>query len=244
MKTIFVVFILFLSFAFVPNRVNDGLKYKVQKLKELPKIDAVWDKVPWRNIDPITIGNYMGDKPDHFPFTQAKMAYDNSAIYIIFRVEDQYVKAANKKNQGPVCRDSCVEFFFSPGENSNKGYLNLEMNCGGTMLFNFQETPKSKKILIAEEDLQQIEVAHTLPKIIENEIAAKTTWIVEYRIPFVVLKKYMDFSTPEGNTVWRANFYKCADSTSHPHWLTWSPVDYARPNFHLPEYFGILVFQD
>jgi len=42
---------------------------------------------------------------------------------------------------------------------------------------------------------------------------------------------------------WRANFYKCADSTSHPHWLTWSPVDHPTPHFHLPAFFGTLEFE-
>jgi hypothetical protein len=40
-----------------------------------------------------------------------------------------------------------------------------------------------------------------------------------------------------------ANFYKCADQTSHPHWLTWASVDYPQPKFHLPEFFGRLVFE-
>ena len=243
MKTLFIFLVFLITQSFTLNHSDTNSKYKVQKLKGPPKIDAVWDKMPWREIEPITIDNYMGDKPEHIPFTQVKMAYDNLAIYIIFRVEDQYIKAVNKKNQGPVCRDSCVEFFFSPEKNSKNGYLNLEMNCGGVMLFHFQETPSSEKTVLTENDLQQIETAHTLPRIIENEITEKTTWCVEYRIPFSMLKKYMTFDTPKANTIWRANFYKCADRTSHPHWLTWAPVDYSRPNFHLPQYFGVLEFQ-
>lgn len=243
MKNIYVVLLFLLTQCYVPNQADVTLEYKIQKLSNPPKIDAVWDKLPWNEIEPITIGNYMGDKPEHFPFTQAKMAYDNTAIYIIFRVEDQYIKAVNERNQGPVYQDSCVEFFFSPESDSKNGYFNIEMNCGGVMLFHFQESASSEKTILSEDDLQQIEVAHTLPRIIKNEITDKTTWSVEYRIPFSMLKKYMSFSTPEMNSVWRANFYKCADKTSHPHWLTWAPVDNATPNFHMPEYFGVLEFQ-
>ena len=43
---------------------------------------------------------------------------------------------------------------------------------------------------------------------------------------------------------WRANFYKCADRTSHPHCLTWAPVDFPVPNFHLPRSFGVLEFEE
>ncbi len=243
MKTVLLLIVLFITTSFVPVNKETFSVYKVQKLTAPPKIDAVWDKAPWKRIVAIPITNYMGDKPEHLPFTQAKMAYDNSAIYIIFRVEDQYIKAVHSKNQEMVCRDSCVEFFFTPDNKSNKGYFNLEMNCGGVFLFNFQKSAKSGRIYIADEDIEQIEVAHTLPKLIENEITEKTTWVVEYRIPFSVLKKYYNFSEPQNGTVWRANFYKCADRTSHPHWLTWAPVNSPRPNFHLPEYFGVIEFQ-
>ena len=42
---------------------------------------------------------------------------------------------------------------------------------------------------------------------------------------------------------WRANFYKCADHTSHPHWLSWSVIGSGKFEFHVPEYFGTLEFK-
>ena len=76
-----------------------------------------------------------------------------------------------------------------------------------------------------------------------SELKEKTTWVVEYRIPFSILKEYHAFSNPGEASVWRANFYKCADESSHPHWITWSPIDNPTPDFHLPDYFGKLVFE-
>lgn len=219
------------------------LKYKVHRTGVQPVINAEWDKLPWTEIEPLQMQYYMGDVPEHFPFTQAKMTYDDLAVYLIFRVEDRYVKAVHQNNQDPVYFDSCVEFFFSPGESAQKGYFNLEMNCGGTMLFHHQEKPRTNRTLISEEHIQQIEVAHSLPDIVDPEIENDTTWTVEYRIPFSVLTNYHALTNPDAGTVWRANFYKCADQTSHPHWLTWAPIDSPKPDFHLPEYFGILEFQ-
>jgi len=243
MKVIVVLLIHLLVQMCTDNQTDMASKYKVKKLSEQPEINAVWDKMPWSGIEPLLIKNYMGDKPEHFPFTQAKMAYDNTAVYVIFRVEDRYVKAVADKNQGPVYLDSCVEFFFSPENGINEGYFNLELNCGGTMLFHHQMEPRKEQTHISEQHIQQMEVAHTQPKIVDPEIEQETTWVVEYRIPFSVLSDYHAFPKPEAGSVWRANFYKCADKTSHPHWLTWSPIDFPRPNFHLPEYFGILEFQ-
>ncbi|MCK7536290.1 MAG: carbohydrate-binding family 9-like protein [Marinilabiliales bacterium] len=37
----------------------------------------------------------------------------------------------------------------------------------------------------------------------------------------------------------RANFYKCGDKLSNPHFVTWNPVGTEKPDYHRPEYFGI-----
>ena len=243
MKVIVVLVMHLLVQSCTGNQKDMDSKYKVRKISEQPEINAVWDKLPWSGIEPLELKNHMGDKPVHFPFTQAKVAYDNTAIYVIFRVEDQYVRAVADKNQGPVYMDSCVEFFFTPGREIKKGYFNLEMNCGGTMLFHHQMKPRTDQTLLSEDHIGQVEVAHTLPKIVDPEIEEPTTWVVEYRIPFSVLGDYHSFSIPEAGTVWKANFYKCADKTSHPHWLTWARVDRPQPDFHRKEFFGTIEFE-
>ena len=44
----------------------------------------------------------------------------------------------------------------------------------------------------------------------------------------------------EAGTVLRANFYKCGDELSVPHFLSWNPIEVSQPDFHRPEYFGEL----
>lgn len=214
----------------------------IPRLQQAVEINAVWDKQPWSGIQAIELSNYMGDYPKHFPHVFVKIAYDTDALYVIFRVRDQYVLAVTQDYQGSVYQDSCVEFFFTPFAEVSPGYFNLEMNCGGTALFNFQKQPRTDVIKIERRDFEQIAVAHTLPKIVTPEIQDTLTWIVEYRMPYSILRKYTNVTIPEEGTQWRGNFYKCADNSSFPHWLTWSSVDYDRPNFHLPDYFGDLVF--
>ena len=76
----------------------------------------------------------------------------------------------------------------------------------------------------------------------EPEIAEPTTWCVEFRIPLSLLEGQTTVTKPGPGVSWRANFYKCGDKTSHPHWLTWAPVGFPKPHFHLPEFFGTLEF--
>jgi hypothetical protein len=41
----------------------------------------------------------------------------------------------------------------------------------------------------------------------------------------------------------RANFYKCADNTRIPHYVSWNPIEVASPDFHRPEFFGELLLE-
>lgn len=215
---------------------------RLKRLITPPVIDAKWDKMPWKAIPSERIQNYMGKMPKHWPDTQVKIAYDDTAIYLIFRVKDQYVRAVADGYQSSVCKDSCVEFFFTPGEDLSNGYFNFEMNCGGTTLFAFHPATGNDVVGIPESEYKKIRIAHSLPEIVEPEIETPVTWTVEYGIPFDILKKYCTVTDSKPGVSWRANFYKCADHTSHPHWLTWSPIDFPTPKFHLPEFFGVLEF--
>jgi hypothetical protein len=217
--------------------------YEVQRVAEPVTIDANWDKAVWRNIEPIEINRHMGAKPEHRPRTHAKVVYDDENLYVIFRVEDRYVRAVAQENQGRVWEDSCVEFFFTPGPDRAIGYMNLEMNCGGTFLFHAHATePRGDDV--TDEDCARLEVARTVPtKLVEPEIDEPLTWSVEYRLPIDVIAKQFDITRPAPGVVWRANFYKCGDKTSHPHWLTWSIIDGPKLGFHQPEFFGVLVFR-
>ncbi len=109
------------------------------------------------------------------------------------------------------------------------------------MLFHFRLNDGVTKI--PKSDCDRIAKTHSLPRIIDPEIQEAVTWTVGYSIPIDLLRRYCEVSTPKPHAVWRANFYKLANDTSHPHWLTWAPVDYPEPKFHVPESFGVLEFE-
>ena len=217
--------------------------YKVKKALKSFDLKSGWNNGQWAQAEVLELKNYMGSKPEHFPKTQVKLLYDANNIYIFFRVEDQYVRAAAQKLHDPVCKDSCVEFFFTPGEDISKGYFNVEINCGGTLLMYHQIARRENAIQIAEQDCQRIKIYTSMPKKVEPEIKEPTIWTVQYSLPFEILGKYAKVIAPAANIKWRANFYKCADATSHPHWLTWSKVNRPSPDFHVPECFGVLSFE-
>ncbi|MDA0660674.1 MAG: carbohydrate-binding family 9-like protein [Planctomycetota bacterium] len=219
--------------------------YRVQRRTGPVTVDGNWDNARWRDVPCAELTRYMGKKPDHFPRTQVKLQYDDEALYVIFRVEDRYVRAIAVNNNDAVCTDSCVEFFFSPVSDIAKGYYNLEMNCGGTMLFHCQTASQVNQTPIRTEDIAKIQVVPSLPKRVEPELTEPTTWTVEYRLPFAAFVHYFPepIVLPAPGAIWHANFYKIGDHTSHPHWLTWAHVDVPQPDFHRPEFFGKLQFE-
>lgn len=216
--------------------------YSVKRLRQPFKVDSDWNKGPWKDIEPLLVSQYMGDEPTLKPRVQAKVAYDEQAVYVIFKVADRYVKSTRTEYQDPVYKDSAVEFFFSPSGDSSNGYFNLEVNCGGTALFRFKSKDK-EKTPIPQSVFKHVQIAHSLPKTVDPEIQDQVTWTLEIRLPIHILEPYYDISHPESGAKWRANFYKIADESSHPHYLTWSKVVHPKPNFHLPEYFGTLIFE-
>jgi hypothetical protein len=184
----------------------------------------------------------MGKKPLHFPRTQVKIGYTLEAIYLMFKVADRYVISKHRTDQSDVYKDSCVEFFFTPGADISRGYFNLEINCTGNLLFHFQTRPRKEKVIVSREDCAAIERSTSMPGGKVPESQPPITWYAGCRIPFELLEKYTSITRPSPGITWQGNFHKCADLSSHPHWLTWSQIHHPVPDFHRPRDFGILRF--
>jgi hypothetical protein len=219
-----------------------GSIYQVKKLKGSLNIDGNWDKAQWKRAKSISMTKAMGKLPAFIPQTEAKMMYDDANVYVIFRVKDRYVRSVVQEYNGNVSSDSCVEFFFSPDANTPLKYFNLEVNAGGTPLIFYVTEPWTGFVKLQPDEIKEIEIAHSLPSRVDPEIKEPVTWTIEYRIPLSLLRKYSNVSQPGPGVKWKANFYKTASKNSNPHYLTWSFVDHPKPNFHLPQFFGTLIF--
>lgn len=235
------IMVVVLSFS-AGNKVEEPLAvYSVHRLHGTMKIDGNWNKPQWSTADSLSISNYMGPYPGFWPVTHAKMLYDDEALYIIFRVYDRFAGSVVQEPNGPVSGDACVEFFFAPDTRFPSDYFNMEINAGGTPLMRFNGREKKNPFTAA--DFAAIEIAHSLPAIVNPPIEEEVTWTIEYKIPLRILKQYCTITNPEPGVTWRANFYKIASKGANPHWLTWAVVKNEVPKFHLPQYFGSIVFK-
>lgn len=220
----------------------DASLHRVPRARDPVAPGDLWDAPSWLGVPSIRLAHFMGEAPAHRPLTLVKLQYDADHLYVLFRVEDRFVRSIVTEYQGEVWTDSCVEFFFTPGTHLDDGYFNIEASCGGALLFTHRRDRNHDIVPVSETDARGLSIAHTLPPRIDPEITDPVTWQLSYRLPWRLLGRYARVTTPAPGAVWRANFYKCADLSSHPHWLTWAPVDLPRPDFHQKEFFGTLEF--
>ena len=218
--------------------------YKVRHARLRPEMKGLWDGSPWRQADTLEIAHFRAEGSDHRPRTSVRLLYNNEGIFGIFRVEDRYVRCIRTKYGEAVYKDSCVEFFVRP--KPDKGYFNFEFNCGGTLLCSYITDPEiihdgfREYVLIPETEAQVIEIHHSMPQVVDPEIAEPAGWTLEFFIPFGLIGQYTGSLGDVTGQEWKANFYKCGDGTSHPHWASWQPLP--EKNFHLPKCFGSIRF--
>ena len=174
--------------------------------------------------------------PDRFPYaptTTFRIATDAKSLYIYYETRGLGLRAVALEDNGPVWEDSCVEFFVQvPGQDC---YRNFEVNCIGTLLAS-EKTPGSTSKRFTTEALQSIQRYPSLERKPLDISDGEFEWNLLLIIPLECLQLQ---ALPESL---RANFYKCGDKTSHPHYLSWNPITFEKPNFHLPEFFGELLF--
>lgn len=169
----------------------------------------------------------------YHPAVQFSLMYDNTNLYLQYTVEEKHLQAAHGHLNGPVYRDSCVEFFIAFG---NESYYNFEFNCVGNMLAAYGAGRNNRRSL-GEEYLHKINTQSIIRK---AACADDYQWELTIIMPLETFC-FDQLSTLKGKQC-TANFYKCGDELPEPHYLSWSNIESPEPNFHLPEFFGELEF--
>jgi len=219
--------------------------YHVNRVFRKPSLSASIREDVWQAAEECRLENFRPESSNHRPVVSARLVHDGSWLYGLFSVQDRYVRSVQTAYGSAVCTDSCVEFFVKP--KADRGYFNFEFNAGGTLHCSYITDPRRSPAggfraftLLPEEQGRMVKVRSTLPRVVEPEIQSPIEWMLEFHIPIKLLEKHAGPVGDPGGQAWRANFYKCGDMTSHPHWASWSNVD--ELNFHLPRCFGVLIF--
>jgi len=183
----------------------------------------------------IEILNWKTEYP-YRPITLFNIARSNDNIFIKYSVRGSMLRAIYSNDQDPVNEDSCVEFFCQ-APNSDK-YMNFEFNCIGTCKASKRVARNADVTPYSKEELSMIKRYPSLGRRAFKEMEGMFEWELTVKIPLRIMGIDPN-NLPEKI---KGNFYKCADGTDSPHYVTWNPVQTPTPDFHRPEFFGELYF--
>ena len=186
----------------------------------------------WENVPQIDIDNQQWLDPVDIT-AHAQLCYGDDAFYVRMWAREANIRAECPRDDllANTYEDSCLEFFISPVAGDAR-YLNFEFNPNCALCLQIGTSKTDRTRLVRTDDLFQAVSTRT-----------EDGWEITYRIPFDFVRSlYPDFSAESG-TILRGNFYKCGNLTVQKHYLSWSPIESDTPNFHLPEYFGVLVLE-
>lgn len=177
--------------------------------------------------------NWKEQYPYH-PLTTFTIAHSDKYLYVNFFVRCNYLRAMNFRTNDPVDEDSSVGLFI--GRDDEDCYYSFYINCIGVIKA-ARNCPDKERELLDKKVIEQIAVLPSCGTRPFQEVEGLFTWDVLVAVPLELLGVKYDGEKVE----LRGNFYKCASGSSQPHFVSWSPVDTATPDFHQPKSFGKIV---
>lgn len=199
--------------------------------RTLKEISETLDGLEQHAIDQVSWPSYPYTPEVHF-----SIAYTEDAILLKYFVQEDSVRICCHTTNGPVHKDSCVEFFISFADEAE--YYNLEFNCIGVCSAAFGKS-KSERELLPVECISKIRRVAQIKVFSEDDIQ-KINWQLTLMIPLDTFI-YHNISHLRNENC-RVNFYKCGDALPEPHFLSWKRLIADKPDFHLPQFFGKVQF--
>jgi len=169
---------------------------------------------------------------EYRPLTTVSAAHSKTDLYLLYQVHGNCLRAVNTKDNENVHEDSCVEFFVKIPDSDE--YFNFEFNCSGVCKAARHFKTRDNFVYLNPAEMAEIERWSSIGKRAFNSMNGMFSWELCVRIPFHL----MDIDSENLPVKILGNFYKCADATDQPHYVTWNPIKTEKPDFHRPEFFG------
>ena len=222
--------------------------YVIRRVGPEMKVDGNINKEQWQQAKAIDIKkNTFGEKKEYQSPTVAKAVYNDEGLFLLFVSQDEHIVANHTKLNSEVSRDDCVELFAMPQPSKNNDYFNLEINCVGTVLMHFgPEALNSKEYearkKISRKQVGSLEIYRSVTGRTKKPRLDDKQWIIEYKIPFALLKEFAGIDRVQSGDVWRINLYRCGSLVDEVH-ASWQRVPREGRGFHQPRFFAPVRFE-
>lgn len=174
------------------------------------------------------ITNFPWDENGYKPKTSVTIGYDDGGFKLHFESYDPDLRAVMTEHNTMVCTDSCMEMFMMFSPETDKHYINIEVNPNGAAFSGIcLDRDVSSTI-----DPEYINTLNIKTKVLDDH------WEVDYYLPVEYIQKFIpSYKHAEGNVI-KGNFYKCAEDNKYPHFGCFNYIEWDHPDFHRPEFFA------
>ena len=216
----------------ISKKRGDFMRYYVEKTTV---VDPSLDSREWERAEVGAVDKNPWKREGLFPApkTEFQLLRGPEGLSVRMHSAETQLRMEEAENGG-VCRDSCMEFFYKPSPWDTR-YLNFEINPKGVMHLGIGDG-RFDRVLLWEREKLSIQAQ-----------ADENGWTVKFYIPDSWLAecypKLAELSRGNTSPVARANFYKCGELTAQPHLAAWSPIAAKGSDFHVPDFFGTLVLE-
>ena len=183
---------------------------------------------------PIDIVNWPNEYP-YCPNAVFRIAWCPDGLLLHYKVTEQHVRALYNVDNSDVWTDSCVECFIRNADSDS--YYNIECNCIGTILVGMGAV--GDRCRLSQEEMALVQRWSSLGDVPFEESSDINSWEVALIVPAALFAR-QPLCLESGATLY-ANFYKCGDGLSVPHYISWAPIEAPKPNFHRPDCFAEVV---
>ena len=183
----------------------------------------------WTDIAPVTFcSDWRAENPDSDRQTQVQFLWSPDSLFLRFhcRYRETFTYPGPPTRRDRLWMRDVAEVFIRPETWEPSHYLEFEISPNGDWL-DLDISPGHKSILCCD---------------LKSRVASDRrhhTWTAEMAIPMSCFAQSLD-----PGQAWRLNLFRIEGRDPNRFYSAWIPTYTPQPNFHIPEVFGVLRFQD
>jgi alpha-galactosidase len=187
--------------------------------------ESAWELAPALRFN----SDWQGQNPDDARATEVRLLWTPETLYLKFHANYRNLttfpdaKPSGWRDQ--LWDRDVAEVFLQPDSSDPLKYKEFEVSPNGFWI--------------------DLDISHGERSDLQSGLRRRVhldeqnrKWFAELAIPVKSLTPQFD-----AKAVWRVNFYRVEGPAGSRFYSAWQPTNTAKPNFHVPEAFGRLVFE-
>ncbi|NMO22424.1 carbohydrate-binding family 9-like protein [Pyxidicoccus fallax] len=211
-------------------------EYTVTRASKAPVLDGVLDDAAWKAASPVVLRGSFDGRPARLR-TEARLVYDDAALYVAFDIEDPDIWGTLKQRDDPIYEQEVVEVFLDANADG-RTYNELQVSPHNVIFDAY--FPARRQGMDKTWD-SEMKTALKIRGTLDDASDRDEGWTVEMRIPFARLAEVPHIPPQKGDR-WRFNLYRLEHHERRTvEGQAFSPLFVG--DFHALPRFGWLTFQ-